>query len=233
MLVMLKYIFLCFKYANFVPLNSRSQIGIMNELLKKIKKNKKLKQIIHWLIIIPNEARPRLWVSLLINPFFHSKGRGSKIRWKTRMDVIPFNNFKIGDFTIIEDFSTVNNGVGPVIIGQNTLLGINNVIIGPVTIGDNVIIAQNVVVSGLNHDYKDINVPIRYQPVSTSEIKIEDNCWIGANTVITAGVSIGKHCVIAAGSIVTKDIPSYSIAAGNPAKIIKKYNFEVNSWVKC
>ena len=46
------------------------------------------------------------------------------------------------------------------------------------------------------------------------------------------GVTIGKHCVIAAGTIVTKDIPDYSIAAGMPAKIIKQYNFETSKWEK-
>ena len=61
---------------------------------------------------------------------------------------------------------------------------------------------------------------------------MEDDCWIGANVVITAGVKIGKHCVIAAGSVVTKDIPAFSIAAGNPAKVIKQYHATTAKWEK-
>lgn len=57
--------------------------------------------------------------------------------------------------------------------------------------------------------------------VSTSPITINDDVWIGANAVIAAGVTIGKHCVIGAGSVVTKDVPDYSVAVGNPAKVIK------------
>jgi len=50
--------------------------------------------------------------------------------------------------------------------------------------------------------------------------------------VITSGIKIGKHCVIAAGSIVTRDVPAFSIVAGNPARIIKRYNFETDVWEK-
>ena len=57
--------------------------------------------------------------------------------------------------------------------------------------------------------------------VSTSPITINDNVWIGANAVIATGVTIGKHFVIGTGSVVTKDVPDYSVAVGNPAKVIK------------
>lgn len=57
--------------------------------------------------------------------------------------------------------------------------------------------------------------------VSTSPITINDNVWIGANATIAAGVTIGKHFVIGTGSVVTKDVPDYSVAVGNPAKVIK------------
>jgi len=71
------------------------------------------------------------------------------------------------------------------------------------------------------------------QKVTTKPIVIEDEAWIGANAVITAGVTVGKHSVVAAGAVVTKDIPPYSIAVGNPARVIKRYNFETGIWEKC
>lgn len=148
------------------------------------------------------------------------------------MDVLPFNPFSIGDNSMVEDFTTINNGVGEVRIGNNSLIGLGNVIIGPITVGNNVILAQNIVASGLNHNYADIRQPIHQQGVSVAPIVIEDDCWIGANTVITAGVRIGKHCVIAAGAVVTKNIPPYSVAVGNPARVIKQYDASSDEWIK-
>ena len=197
-----------------------------------IKSNPALKKIVHRLLIPKGGARPRLWVRIFLNRFFHSRKKGSSIRWRTRMDVLPFNKFELGRNSTIEDFCTINNGVGDVIIGNDSLVGMGNVIIGPVIIGNNVILAQNVVASGLNHEYKDPDVPIHLQKVTTATITIEDDCWIAANTVITSGVTIGKHCVIAAGSVVTKDVPPYSVAAGNPAKILKQFDTSLNEWVR-
>ena len=197
---------------------------------EKIKNSPLLKKIAHRMLIPKNEHRPRLWVKIFINPFKHKKGKGTQIRYSTRMDLLPFNNFSLGDFSTVEDFSTVNNGVGDVNIGSNTIIGMGNVIIGPVTIGNNVMFAQNIVVSGLNHGYEDISIPPSMQKVVTKPIVISDNVWIGANSVITAGVTIGKHSVIGGGSVVTKSVPDYTVVAGNPARIIKKYNFETKAW---
>lgn len=197
-----------------------------------IKGNPAIKKFIHFLLIPKGKAKPRLWVKWFINPFIHKRGRGVSIGKTTRMDVLPFQPFSIGANSTIEDFATVNNGVGPVEIGKNTLIGIGNVIIGPVNVGNNIILAQNIVVSGLNHNYEDIDTPIVNQSVTTKQITIEDDCWIGANAVVTSGVTIGKHCVIAAGAVVTKDIPPYSVAVGNPARVIKKYNMITKRWEK-
>ncbi|HMG07758.1 MAG TPA: DapH/DapD/GlmU-related protein [Mucilaginibacter sp.] len=75
-------------------------------------------------------------------------------------------------------------------------------------------------------------MPIRLQKVTTAPIVIEDEAWIGANAVLTAGVTIGKHSVIAGGAVVTKSIPAYCVAVGNPARVIKKYDFEREEWMK-
>ncbi|MGZ3757566.1 MAG: acyltransferase [Mucilaginibacter sp.] len=199
-------------------------------LKDKIKSNPQLKRLVHWMLIPAGEARPRLWVKIFVNPFVHHRGKGSKVRRYTRMDVLPFNKFSLGDESTIEDFSTINNGVGDVFIGNRSLVGMSNVIIGPVTIGNNVILAQNIVASGLNHEYRDVTLPINDQPILVAPIAIEDDCWIAANAVITSGVTIGKHSVVAAGAVVTKSIPPFSIAAGNPAKVIKQYNFDSKEW---
>ena len=199
-------------------------------LTDKIKSNDRLKKLALWMLMPRNQARPRLWVKWFLNPVKHKKGKGALIRRRTRMDVLPFNNFSLGAQSTIEDFSTINNGVGDVIIGERTRIGISNVVIGPVTIGNDVMFAQHVVLSGLNHGYEDIALPPSLQQVETKPIVIEDEVWIGANAVVTAGVRIGKHAIIAAGCVVVKDVPAYAIVGGNPGKLLKQYNKETKQW---
>lgn len=199
-------------------------------LKEKIKSNEKLKKLALWMLMPRNQARPRLWVKWFVNPLKHKKGKGSLVRRRTRMDVMPFNRFELGKDSTIEDFATVNNGVGDVIIGERTRIGISNVLIGPVTIGNDVMFAQNVVLSGLNHGYEDVNLPPSLQKVETKPIVVEDEVWIGANAVVTAGVTIGKHAIVAAGCVVVKDVPPYSIVGGNPGRLLKQYNHETKTW---
>ena len=199
-------------------------------IIEKIKANPKLKQLVLNAMMPKNQSRPRLWVKWFLNPFKHKKGKNSRICRHTRMDVMPFNNFVLGADSTIEDFCTVNNGVGDVLIGDRTRIGISNVLIGPITIGNDVMLAQNIVMSGLNHGYQDITIIPHKQPVTKNKIIIEDEVWIGANSVIIAGVTIGKHAVVAAGSVVTKNVPAYSVVGGNPAKVIKQYNPQTCVW---
>ncbi|TFF34737.1 acyltransferase [Mucilaginibacter psychrotolerans] len=197
-------------------------------IIAKIKSSDRIKAILHKLIV--TNARPRFWVRWFAAPLFHKRGKNSEIRRSARVDIFPFHQFSLGQNATIEDFCTVNNGVGSVIVGDDSRIGLGSVLIGPVTVGNQVILAQNIVCSGLNHSYQDVTTPIRLQKVTSAPIVIEDEAWIGANAVITAGVTIGKHSVVAAGAVVTKSIPPYSVAVGNPAKVIKQYNFTTGTW---
>jgi acetyltransferase-like isoleucine patch superfamily enzyme len=201
-----------------------------DSLISKIKSNPKLKHFVINLLTPKNQARPRLWVKLFLNPFKHKRGRHSRICRKTRMDVFPWNDFVLGKDSTIEDFATVNNGAGPVYIGERTRIGLSCTVIGPVTIGNDIMLAQNIMLSGLNHSFEDISKPISLQKQTTAKITVEDEVWIGANAVVVAGVTIGKHSVIAAGSVVTKSVPAYTVVAGNPAKVLKAYNPETKQW---
>ncbi|MEZ5070255.1 MAG: acyltransferase [Bacteroidales bacterium] len=195
-------------------------------------RNPGLKNTLRWMLTPRGQARPRLWVKLFLNPFFIKRGKGSRIRRRTRIDILPGKYLKLGQYSTIEDFTTINNGVGTVRIGHHTRVGIGSVIIGPVSIGNNVRLAQHVVLSGLNHNYEDVQVPISEQGVQTSDIYIGDGTWIGANAIVLPGIFIGKHCVVAAGSVVTKDIPSYTVVAGNPARVMKTYDRESKQWIR-
>lgn len=76
-------------------------------------------------------------------------------------------------------------------------------------------------------------MPITPQPlISKGPIIIDDDCWLGFGSEILSGVHIGKHSIVAARAVVTKDVPPYTIVAGNPAKIVKQYNFDTKRWEK-
>lgn len=201
----------------------------LTKIKDKIKHSPAWKRRIHgWMF---SNARPRLWVKWLVNPLVFRHGKKAVIRRQTVMNVSPINRFRLGTHSTIEEYTIVDNGVGDVIIGDYTRIGLRCTIIGPVQIGNHVILAQNVAISGLNHRYKDPQLPIHQQGVTTALIQIGDDSWVGANAVITAGISIGKHVVVGAGSVVTKDISDYSIAVGNPAKVIKTFDFNLKKWI--
>lgn len=101
-----------------------------------------------------------------------------------------------------------------------------------VCIENDVLIADKVFISDCTHNYEDIYMPIYKQGISNiKRVTIGEKSWIGENVCI-CGASVGKHCVIGANSVVTKDIPDYSIAVGSPAKVIKRYDWKKNQWVR-
>lgn len=95
-----------------------------------------------------------------------------------------------------------------------------------------VLIADKVYISDNLHGYENPEIPIIDQPIVQKQpVIIGEGSWIGENVCII-GASVGKHCVIGANSVVTKDIPDYCVAVGSPAKVIKKFDFTLNKWIK-
>lgn len=108
-----------------------------------------------------------------------------------------------------------------------------------VVIGNNVLMASHIYISDNSHGtYKGIAddtsplIPPIKRFYSTAAVYIGDNVWIGEGVFVAPGVTIGKGCVIGAHSFVNKNIPDYCIAAGSPARIIKRYNFNTQRWEK-
>lgn len=95
---------------------------------------------------------------------------------------------------------------------------------GYIEIGNNVMMGPRVNLMAENHNFSRTDVPMKEQGVNRSFIKIEDDVWLGVNSTVVAGVTIGKGSIVAAGTVVTKDVPAYSVVAGVPAKIIKQRN---------
>lgn len=107
--------------------------------------------------------------------------------------------------------------VGSMKIGKNVLINSNLLAMarGGITIEDNVMIAANVQLISNNHDPYDLWI------LPCKPVLIKEYAWIGAGATILPGVCVGKHAIVGAGSVVTKDVPDYAVAVGNPAHVIK------------
>ncbi|TAH09076.1 MAG: acyltransferase [Sphingobacteriia bacterium] len=151
----------------------------------------------------------------------------AEINCKSHRGIIAGDRVTIGKHAIIRPSNAYGGDVGEGLkIGNNSSIGPFAYIgcSGYIEIGNNVIMGPRVGIFAENHHFNNLNIPIREQGVERSFVKINDDCWIASNVVILAGVTIGEGCVIASGSVVTRDIPAFSVVAGVPAKVIKLRN---------
>lgn len=140
------------------------------------------------------------------------------------IEVATQGNISVGENTRIRRWCCLRPYGGYIKIGKNCTLNSFSHISGNggVEIGDNVLIATQCVIISANHNFSDCSLPISQQGETTGKITIEDDCWLGAGVKILAGVTVHTGCVIGAGSVVTHDIPPYSVVVGVPGKVIKK-----------
>jgi len=148
--------------------------------------------------------------------------RGEKVTIDSSSSV---NNVTLGNNVKIAKLCSVFGSFeNPIKIGDNSYIGMMSIINGynaQITIGERVSFAQHVNImtdSGPNAS------PLLQKifPIQKGPINIDDDCWIGADSIIMPNVSLGKFCVVAANSFVTKSFESFSIIGGNPAKLIRK-----------
>lgn len=110
-------------------------------------------------------------------------------------------------------------------IGDYSGIGYNCIINAEVTIGSNVMMGPNVTIYTSNHCTKDTTIPMRLQGMTQRKpVIIEDDVWIGGQVCILPGVRIGTGSVIGACAVVSKDVPSYAVVVGNPARVVKFRN---------
>ncbi len=149
---------------------------------------------------------------------------GCEINAIAKRGVVFGDRVTVGAYALIRPS---NNYGGP--IGEGLSVG-DNSNIGPfayigcsgyIQIGNNVMMGPRVGLYAENHIFERTDIPMKQQGVSVETIIIEDDCWIGANSVILAGVRIGHGSIISAGSVVSKDVAPFTIVGGVPAKQIK------------
>lgn len=140
---------------------------------------------------------------------------------------------------MISSYVTLSAGMGPnqemltnpvVKIGNRCLIGRGSSIIGhwSIEIGDDVFTGMNVYITDQNHGYENLEEPIGTQIPNEEAVSIGEGSWIGSGAVILPGVKIGKHVVVGANSVVTSDVPDYSVVVGAPGRVIRQH--DGNGW---
>jgi len=148
----------------------------------------------------------------------------------------------IGDDVLIGPGVALSAGMVPgqeclvtpvVTIGDRCLIGRGSGIVGhfSISIGNDVWTGHHVYITDQNHGYEDISIPISKQSQPERAVSIGDGSWLGHGSVVLPGVNIGRHVVIGANSVVTKDIPDFSVAVGVPAKVIRQFDESRQEWL--
>lgn len=158
--------------------------------------------------------------------------REAFVRWPVHgnvLEALQQGRLQVGAGALLEPGVWITApGSARVRIGAGTFLnkGVMVAAEGLVEIGENCMLANGCFVSDASHRFDDPDKPITWQGFeSKGPTRIGDNCWLGANVVVTSGVTIGERCVIGANSVVTKSIESFSIAAGSPARVLRRVEY--------
>jgi acetyltransferase-like isoleucine patch superfamily enzyme len=144
------------------------------------------------------------------------------------LEMLREGRLEIGPHAYFEPGVWITSDAGRISIGGGSLINLNVMIaaVDAVTIGEHCMVANGCVITDGNHRFDDPEKPVPWQGfTSKGPVSIGDNVWLGANVVVTSGVTIGRRCVIGANSVVTTDIPQFSIAAGAPARVLKQVTY--------
>jgi acetyltransferase-like isoleucine patch superfamily enzyme len=151
-------------------------------------------------------------------------------RWPVHGDVLTAfrdGRLEIGAHTLLEPGVWLTlPAPARIRIGGGTFLNLNVMVASMelVEIGDHCMFANGCFVTDANHRFDDPEKPVTWQGFTTKgPTRVGDNVWCGANVVITSGVTVGERCVIGANSVVTEDLPPYSIAVGAPARVVRTW----------
>jgi acetyltransferase-like isoleucine patch superfamily enzyme len=168
---------------------------------------------------------------------FGAFGARSAIGWPGRV-TSPECIF-IGDDVIINEHSWISvvaalPGITPrCTVGDRTLIDrlLHIACVGEVEIGPDVLIGERVLISDTYHQYEDVTRPIIQQPMAPyRKVTIERGAGIGLGACIMPGVTIGENALVAAGAVVNRDVPPRTVVAGNPARVVRRWNEVEEHW---
>lgn len=161
-------------------------------------------------------------------------GKGSYIGKRCSIHFSPQGKIEIGNRVRIgDDARLAVYEKGSIIIHDSVYMGshISIITAAKVEIEENVLLASYINILGHNHGMNPESTQgYGEQSLVAQPVTIRANAWIGQDVSILPGVTIGEKSIIGCGSVVTKSIPDFSIAVGNPAKVIKRYNFKTHRW---
>jgi len=152
-------------------------------------------------------------------PRFVQVGNHVRIKRNTSINLHPKNKKAKGTLLFIGD---------DVIISESCFISACN----RITIEENVGISPNVMIIDNSRKPGDIDRPSKEQDLKIGYVHIGADSWIAYGACVLPNVTIGKHCIIGALSVVNKDIPSYSVAVGAPARVVKRFDFDRREWGK-
>jgi acetyltransferase-like isoleucine patch superfamily enzyme len=175
-----------------------------------------------WATIRPDSARARR---------FRAFGAGSAICFPVAA-LFGERYIELGAGTVVGPYATLSAGVSPthelggaavLSIGNRCLIGKGSGIVGHerIDIGDDVFTGHHVYITDANHGYQDPTAPIGRQFAPPQPVRIGTGSWLGHGTIVLPGATIGRHVVVGAGSVVTGALPDYSVAVGNPARVVR------------
>lgn len=151
--------------------------------------------------------------------YLYFKGKGKKMCKSKFKFFSDSAEVRPGVYVICCSQVSIGNNV---VLRPGTMLFADTEQCGEICIDNDVLLGSCVHIYVTDHEYSNPNIPIYFQGDSPAKsVYLEKGCWIGANVTILKGVTIGRNSVVAAGSVVSKDVPAYSVVAGIPAKIIK------------
>ncbi len=161
-------------------------------------------------------------------------GRSSRVRWDRIHGLTRDSTLEVGSDCVCHCRIAFDRGTARVVIGNRTYVGASSLVAAQeIVIGDDVLVSWGVTI--VDHDSHSLHFPQRQEDVRLwksgrkdwthvpqKPVRVGDKSWLGFNAIVLKGVTVGEGSVVAAGSVVTKDVPPWSVVAGNPAKVIRE-----------